>query len=361
MDNLLNIDALTPGMVIVKITQQNGPIKIRKSGLVTSMEMVTGLAEMGVQQVEIDPAQTVEIERPKIQKSQTQELLESDRVGAHGADAAVSDQFNRSLFLPSVQALPSRWQYYTTPIVQGLLVVLLGFALGWGAALAPTLLAKLNTPAPQASLPVALPDAADTGEEKHKQKEKEKVIANKAPKTQTNTITQTNTTSPEVAQEAFNHQSASQAQQEEPALSAAVNDSGNVKSNAPQIAATTEPNVAGEPEPRISADLLKRFEKAITELDKEPAQPFETTQTKSEDTPRIDQLPAWVLTQLPPMVFSTHMYASSAQDRWVKVNGKSLHEGDIIAEKVRIVHIEPQNVILNYQGQTFSMSALSEW
>ncbi|MGY0603111.1 MAG: general secretion pathway protein GspB [Paraglaciecola chathamensis] len=353
MDNLLNIDALTPGMVIVKITQQNGPIKIRKSGLVTSMEMVTGLAEMGVQQVEIDPAQTVEIERPQIQKSQTQELLESDRVGAHGADAAVSDQFNRSLFLPSVQALPSRWQYYTTPIVQGLLVVLLGFALGWGAALAPTLLAKLNTPAPQASLPVALPDAADTGEEKTNQKEK--VTANKAPKTQTNTTT------PEVAREASNHQTASQAQHEEPALSAAVNDSGNVKSNAPQIAATTEPNVAGEPEPRISADLLKRFEKAITELDKEPAQPFESTQTKSEDTPRIDQLPAWVLTQLPPMVFSTHMYASSAQDRWVKVNGKSLHEGDIIAEKVRIVHIEPQNVILNYQGQTFSMSALSEW
>ncbi|MGY0649396.1 MAG: general secretion pathway protein GspB, partial [Paraglaciecola chathamensis] len=173
--------------------------------------------------------------------------------------------------------------------------------------------------------------------------------------------TQTNTTTPEVAREASNHQTASQAQHEEPALSAAVNDSGNVKSNAPQIAATTEPNVAGEPEPRISADLLKRFEKAITELDKEPAQPFESTQTKSEDTPRIDQLPAWVLTQLPPMVFSTHMYASSAQDRWVKVNGKSLHEGDIIAEKVRIVHIEPQNVILNYQGQTFSMSALSEW
>ncbi|MGY0591462.1 MAG: general secretion pathway protein GspB, partial [Paraglaciecola chathamensis] len=215
MDNLLNIDALTPGMVIVKITQQNGPIKIRKSGLVTSMEMVTGLAEMGVQQVEIDPAQTVEIERPQIQKSQTQELLESDRVGAHGADAAVSDQFNRSLFLPSVQALPSRWQYYTTPIVQGLLVVLLGFALGWGAALAPTLLAKLNTPAPQASLPVALPDAADTGEEKTNQKEK--VTANKAPKTQTNTITQTNTTTQGVAQEASNHQTASQAQHEEPA------------------------------------------------------------------------------------------------------------------------------------------------
>lgn len=353
MDNLLNIDALTPGMVIVKITQQNGPIKIRKSGLVTSMEMVTGLAEMGVQQVEIDPAQTVEIERPKIQKSQTQELLESDRVGAHGADAAVSDQFNRSLFLPSVQALPSRWQYYATPILQGLLVVLLGLALGWGAAMAPTLIAKLNTSAPQASLPAALPDVTVTGAGKANQNEK--VTANKAP------ITQGSTASSTVVQEASNEQTARQAQQVESALNASVIDSGKVENNSPQVTPTIEPNVDAEPEPRISSDLLKRFEKAITELDKEPEQPFESTQTKSEDTPRIDQLPAWVLTQLPPMVFSTHMYASSAQDRWVKVNGKSLHEGDIIAEKVRIVHIEPQNVILNYQGQTFSMSALSEW
>ncbi|QHJ13390.1 General secretion pathway protein B [Paraglaciecola mesophila] len=355
MDNVVNIDALTPGMVIVKITEQNGPIKIRKSGLVTSMEMVTGLAEMGVQKVEIDPAQTVEIERPKIQKSQTQELLESDRVSAHGADAAVSDQFNRSLFLPSVQALPSRWQYYTTPIAQGLLVVLLGFALGWGAALTPRLVTKLTMSEPETSLPVALPEVGE--EDDGLVHQKEKSTANKALETQVNAAT------PKVSPQASNNQDVSQTQQEEGALSTSLIDSGKSKNTNSETMPATESHAEPErePEPRISPDLLKRFEKAITELDKEPAQPFESTQTKSEDTPRIDQLPAWVLTQLPPMVFSTHMYASSAQDRWVKVNGKSLHEGDVIDEKVRIVHIEPQHVILNYQGQTFSMSALSEW
>ena len=48
MSNIVAIDHLKPGMVIVQITKQNGPVKIRKSGLVTSDAMVQGLSEMGV-------------------------------------------------------------------------------------------------------------------------------------------------------------------------------------------------------------------------------------------------------------------------------------------------------------------------
>ena len=55
MSNIVAIENLVPGMVIVQITKQNGPVKIRKSGLVTSDAMVQGLSEMGVQEVEIDP------------------------------------------------------------------------------------------------------------------------------------------------------------------------------------------------------------------------------------------------------------------------------------------------------------------
>ncbi len=375
MDNLINIEALLPGMVIVKITQQNGPIKIRKSGLVTSMEMVTGLGEMGVQQVEIDPAQTVEIDRPKVQKSQTQKLLESDRAGGtksiHGADAAVSDQFNRSLFLPSVQALPSRWQYYTKPLLQGLVVVIIGFALGWGGAIAPSLLAKLTTPAAQDDAAIVEGSAGGSRE-----KASSAVNANGALADDllgSDTDPGVNIPSANNGEKGLSVKPNKPDDGQTRGNQNAVNESVAMPANQPHTNTKLEttspseqqvnprPEAQPEPSPRISSDLLKRFEKAITELDKEPEQPFEATQTKSEDTPRIDQLPAWVLTQLPPMVFTTHMYASSAQDRWVKVNNIRLQEGDMIAQKVRIEHIEPQHVILNYQGQTFSMSALSEW
>ena len=40
MSNIVAIENLVPGMVIVQITKQNGPVKIRKSGLVTSDAMV---------------------------------------------------------------------------------------------------------------------------------------------------------------------------------------------------------------------------------------------------------------------------------------------------------------------------------
>lgn len=375
MDNLINIDALLPGMVIVKITQQNGPIKIRKSGLVTSMEMVTGLGEMGVQQVEIDPAQTVEIDRPKVQKSQTQKLLESERVAGaralHGADAAVSDQFNRSLFLPSIQALPSRWQYYTKPLLQGVVVVFIGFAMGWGVAIAPSLLAKLTSPAAQDNAAIVegfaggsrenASSAIDTnGTLTDNLRASEKDPGGDKPSVNNNEkVLMVKSNEPDVAQTRGNQNAVNES------VAMAVNQphsNTQLKTTPPfEQQVSPRPEAEPEPSPRISSELLKRFEKAITELDKEPEQPFEATQTKSEDTPRIDQLPAWVLTQLPPMVFTTHMYASSAQDRWVKVNNRTLNEGDMIADKVRIEHIEPQHVILNYQGQTFSMSALSEW
>ena len=109
MDNLVSVQDLKPGMVIVQITQQNGPVKIRKSGLVTSSEMVQGLAEMGVLEVEVDPAQAVEIEAPEAAISPTKQLLMNQSKSAQGVDTAISEQFNRSLFLPSVQGIPSVW------------------------------------------------------------------------------------------------------------------------------------------------------------------------------------------------------------------------------------------------------------
>jgi general secretion pathway protein B len=83
--------------------------------------------------------------------------------------------------------------------------------------------------------------------------------------------------------------------------------------------------------------------------------------SSSEDVPRIDQLPAWVMNRLPSMAFSAHMYASIDSERWVRVNGVRMVEGNKIDEIIEIIRIEPQHVILNYSGQMFSMAALTDW
>ena len=89
MSNIVAVENLKPGMVIVQVTKQNGPVKIRKSGLVTSDAMVQGLSEMGVQELEIDPEQTVEIAPAVQHRTQTQALLR----GQHDTTA----KFDKSL------------------------------------------------------------------------------------------------------------------------------------------------------------------------------------------------------------------------------------------------------------------------
>jgi general secretion pathway protein B len=77
--------------------------------------------------------------------------------------------------------------------------------------------------------------------------------------------------------------------------------------------------------------------------------------------PRIDQLPVSVLSRMPAMVFAQHMYSSNDAQRWVRVNNRRLGEGDAIDQNVTIVRIEPQHVILSFQGREFKMNALSDW
>ena len=138
MSKRISIDALIPGMVIVQVTRQNGPVKIRKSGLVTSAAMVQGLAEMGVQEVEIDPEQTVELE-PQIQhRTQTQQLLRGAHDKTAGLDSQLSEQFNRSLFLPTVQGLPSAGKMFIRSVSAYLVMILTGAGIGFAAGTAGT-------------------------------------------------------------------------------------------------------------------------------------------------------------------------------------------------------------------------------
>jgi len=55
------------------------------------------------------------------------------------------------------------------------------------------------------------------------------------------------------------------------------------------------------------------------------------------------------------------MYASRPADRWVRVNGRQIGEGDWIADRVQIVNIEAQRVVLSFEDELFTMAALTDW
>ena len=145
------IHELQPGMFIVGVIEQNGPVKIRKSGLVTSQEMVQGLSEMGVLSVAIDPEKTVEIEvDDSVHVSQTQFVMQANQEKASDdTDNHLAEQFNRSLFMPSLQKVPSVWQYYGSKVAIAVLVLGLGFTSGWFASSVPAMLSAAANSAEQ--------------------------------------------------------------------------------------------------------------------------------------------------------------------------------------------------------------------
>lgn len=445
MRELIRVDELIPGMVITRITQQNGPVAIQKSGLVSSVAMVHGLREMGVLEVEIDPVQTVQI-------APTDELVvESDIITAanpadkttttsavnttannaasttaysgvntaaniteqsnnsatqvrtktatqallrgqydnniYSSNNAISEQFSRSLLLPSAQHLPSMWsyswKYYAKPLGICLILITGGGGLGYSATQLPsaiplwsfshnseqtaqnnqtaqnTQIAKdaknaLNTEGTSQFAPVSALQSVDT------------IPASNLPTTSSTTkpTSQASEKAEETAQTPVGtlvQQQASEptgmversASEQQPALAQAVSEGGEVLNE-------SQP----EEKVNISPDLLAKFNQAVRELDSQASQTEEeppTSVTVHNDIQMIHQLPVRVLTRLPSMSFTAHMYASQASDRWVRVNGQQLFEREWIGDQVQIVNIEAQQVVLKFENEVFAMAALTDW
>ena len=411
MSNIVAIENLMPGMVIVQITKQNGPVKIRKSGLVTSDAMVQGLSEMGVQEVEIDPEQTVEIAPAVHHRTQTQALLRGEHDTTAKFDKSLNEQFNRSLFLPTVEGLPSAWKLYTKQAALFAVVILGGACIGFTAATVERWwpmftvqnVASVTTPERPDS-PVgtvgdssestldndgtpgtsnnsnkpASPNAQQSGQDIGSSTVASNNSGNVAAVQQG---TQANGSNPSVENLSAVSGTNSSATDTQASYNNDVsqrsdadsnNDSArNSSTNSRQTASSDEyegkvlNEEASQSDVSVSPELMARFNAAVAALDSkaEDGAPAEeqTRVTVKDELPRVDQLPVRLLTRLPTMNFSAHMYASRPADRWVRVNGRQIGEGDWIADRVQIVNIEAQRVVLSFEDELFTMAALTDW
>lgn len=55
------------------------------------------------------------------------------------------------------------------------------------------------------------------------------------------------------------------------------------------------------------------------------------------------------------------MYASDENRRWVKINNVEYHQGDVVDDQVTLREIQPQAVIVEFQGEQIRIPALYEW
>lgn len=119
----------------------------------------------------------------------------------------------------------------------------------------------------------------------------------------------------------------------------------------------------------VSPELLLAFQTAlddsnsVSETDKQTEQ-FDNTEDSSslhEEVKPLGQMPTWYQDSLPTLHFTLHMYSSSQQDSWLRLNGKDYYSGEQTDEGLIIEKIMPQKLILEYQGERFSMKALTNW
>ena len=335
MSKHLAIQDVVPGMFIVAVTKQQGPVHIKKSGLVSSAAMVEALAQMGVVEVAIDPDMTVEIsDTPATLSSSspsaTQRLLRNSK--ASSASHMFMD--NPSVLSAPLMAVDtlSVWQRFRWPL-RYLLVLVGGGAVGFSVATSslwwPAI--EVSQPSLTVSNDIVSVMPVDGTEQMVSEPlvpapvepEAENVTSNVAPPNEADIVTQDN----------------------------------------PETPVEDNPVV-------VSPQLLAKFNQALADIEAERTQaekpstaPFTgmLPSKPATDIPRVDQLPARLLTRLPRMVFSAHMYASEPNERWVRVNGQQLGEGEWIDDQVQIINIEGPHVVLQFQGELFRMAALTDW
>ena len=74
----------------------------------------------------------------------------------------------------------------------------------------------------------------------------------------------------------------------------------------------------------------------------------------------LSQMSPRIQNALPSLQFEQHIYASDGGG-WVKVNGRDRYEGDSIGDNLFVEKILPQQVILSFRGEKFSLPALTNW
>jgi general secretion pathway protein B len=102
------------------------------------------------------------------------------------------------------------------------------------------------------------------------------------------------------------------------------------------------------------------FEHAVQETEKNPDyQVTQATRNSSRVEP-VELLPDGLQALLPALKYQAHIYSSSVDKRWIKLNGRELYEGDSIGA-LTVREIAPEQSVLDFDGYQFSLKALQDW
>lgn len=119
-------------------------------------------------------------------------------------------------------------------------------------------------------------------------------------------------------------------------------------------------SVSNEELETVPSELKNAFARAIK--DTEQTQAHQVTQgTKNSSYAQpVELLPDNLLAVLPNIKYQAHIYSSSPDKRWIKLNNRELYEGDNIGD-IEVLEITPEQSLLSFDGYEFSLKALQDW
>lgn len=108
----------------------------------------------------------------------------------------------------------------------------------------------------------------------------------------------------------------------------------------------------------VSPQLLAHFRMAVEDsnFEAEDQQPAFKT-----DVVAIHELGKSLQERIPAMSFTTHIYATDPSERWIKINGHTMKEGQWLSSSLQLIDINPQFVVMAIDGRKFTLAALTDW
>lgn len=115
----------------------------------------------------------------------------------------------------------------------------------------------------------------------------------------------------------------------------------------------------------VSEDLKNRFALALLMTDMENNEPSIEEiekQVKMDDGSDIRDMNSEFQRKVAPIHYDSHMYSSKLEDRWIRINGEVLTEGEFDSTgQLELIEIQPQRSIFRLQRQSFSLESLTDW
>ena len=127
-----------------------------------------------------------------------------------------------------------------------------------------------------------------------------------------------------------------------------------VASTPPAPRAVTVPDAASKTPPASAKPVRKLGERAPGEpaVVAAPLAPAPTP----ERIALLQELPAQIQREIPPLAINGYIYASNPADRSVLINNRLRREGDTLADGFVLEKLLPREMVLNYRGYRYRVS-----